>query len=44
MQVGSDSGEEALSAWPASAGSVEGAFRAVLSYLDKEGVSGQKVR
>ncbi|GLI60510.1 hypothetical protein VaNZ11_002673 [Volvox africanus] len=41
-RVGADSGEEALSAWPTSAGSVEDAFRAVLSYLDKEGVSGQK--
>ncbi|GIM06473.1 hypothetical protein Vretimale_10717, partial [Volvox reticuliferus] len=41
-RVGADSGEEALSAWPASAGSVEDAFRAVLSYLDREGVSGQK--
>ncbi|GLC59948.1 hypothetical protein PLESTB_001557000 [Pleodorina starrii] len=41
-RVGLDGGEEALSAWPASAGSVEDAFRAVLSYLDREGVSGQK--
>ncbi|GIL55477.1 hypothetical protein Vafri_11042, partial [Volvox africanus] len=41
-RVGADSGEEALSAWPASAGSVEDAFRVVLSYLDKEGVSGPK--
>ncbi|EFJ44918.1 hypothetical protein VOLCADRAFT_118510 [Volvox carteri f. nagariensis] len=41
-RVGADGGEEALGGWPASAGGVEDAFRTVLSYLDREGVTGQK--
>ncbi|GFR39737.1 hypothetical protein Agub_g219, partial [Astrephomene gubernaculifera] len=41
-RVGADCGEEALGGWPASAGSVEEAFKAVLQYLDREGVAGGK--
>ncbi|KXZ55127.1 hypothetical protein GPECTOR_3g279 [Gonium pectorale] len=41
-RVGADHGEEALGSWPAAAGEVEEAFRAVLAYLDREGVAGAK--
>ena len=41
-RIGADGGEEALGSWPAAAGGVEEAFRSVLSYLDREGVSGAR--